>query len=148
MDCVVIYGAVNTAKLKSGLALYGSVQPMDMAFRLCVTKTEEWFKVNAPDDFGLLISDDTTNNKHKDAIQNAFRMLRPKAKFSATNNRKGLLEHFHDDMYFGDSKYCVGIQMADMCSYLIMRHLDGCEDTELIYGLLKSQISLHGIEPC
>lgn len=148
MDIEVVYGAVDVAKLKSGLGIYSSAHPIDMAFRLCANKVEEWFCTKAPHDFGLLISDDTKNTGHKNAMQNAFRMLRPKARFSGPiDKRKGRLEHFHDDMYFGDSRHCVGIQMADMCSFLIMRHLDKQKDTELIYGLLKSQVALSEVAP-
>jgi len=33
------------------------------------------------------------------------------------------LWHSHDEMYFGDSVSCLGIQLADLCTYFMQRHL-------------------------
>jgi hypothetical protein len=106
---------------------------------------EDWFAVNAPGELGLMICDDTQNKSHKSAMQNAFHMLRSRMRSMASS--RGKLAHLHDDMYFGDSKWSLGIQMADMCSFLIMRHLDGDSDTAEYYNMLAPRIVDHGIEP-
>jgi hypothetical protein len=142
----IVYGAVDVGKLKSGLGLYSSASPIDIAFRICVSKIEKWFAANAPKELGLLVCDDTQNKSHKNAIQNAFRMLRPKGQPLADEFR-GSLAHLHDDLYFGDSKYSVGIQLSDICSFLIMHHLDGQDQSKRFYEMLSPHIADFGIEP-
>jgi Protein of unknown function (DUF3800) len=44
-------------------------------------------------------------------------------------------------MYFGDSRDSVGIQAADMCSFLIRRHLAGKQDSEWLFKIIESQTS-------
>jgi hypothetical protein len=43
-------------------------------------------------------------------------------------------------MYFGDSAHSVGIQLADICTFLICRHLEGKEDTEYLYKGIEPHI--------
>jgi hypothetical protein len=43
-------------------------------------------------------------------------------------------------MYFGDSKYSIGIQIADLCSYFIARRLAGDSETEHFYKMIEPQI--------
>ena len=48
---------------------------------------------------------------------------------------------------FGDSKYSIGIQLADICTFLIGRHLAGYEDTEHLYKQLSTSIFKGAVEP-
>ena len=146
----VVYGAVDLKKLRR--SLYATAQPVDIAFRLCLEGIEKWFQstekeavpfkevnYDADDHFGILISDDTKNVHVKDTMQKAFRAHRRRLK-SVSHTRGLFVEHLHDDMYFGSSSYSVGIQLADICSFLILRHLQGKEDTEYLYDKLKPHI--------
>src|SRR3954447_15127876 len=121
-----MYGAVDVRKLKR--TLYATANPIDIAFRVCAKITEEWFKKNAPEDLGLFISDGSTNPHVKNAMQYAFHQDRSKVRSSPLV--RGALPHALDDMYFGDSRYSVGIQLADICCLLIRRHIHGYSDTE------------------
>ena len=132
----VVYGAVDLVKHR--IANCGSAMPIDYAFRGCVKLVEKWFKENSPDGLGLLISDDYENKKIKEAMQNSFNLFRNRAISSPMV--RGILEHLHDDMYFGASKYSKGIQLADICTLLIGRHLVGYADTDDLYQQLSPSI--------
>jgi hypothetical protein len=138
----VIYGAVDLTKLYA--KLYATANPVDMAFRICVRLVEDWFKENADTDLGLLISDDA-DRPVKSAMQNAFHLFRNRVMSSPPT--RGVLEHLHDDMYFGDSKFSKGIQLADIRTLLIGRHLVGLSDTEDIYQDLSRNIVKSSLEP-
>jgi hypothetical protein len=43
-------------------------------------------------------------------------------------------------MYFGDSRHSLGIQLADLCSYFIARHLDGDVEIRGFYDLISPHI--------
>jgi Protein of unknown function (DUF3800) len=55
--------------------------------------------------------------------------------------------YFHDDMYFGDSKYSIGIQLADLCAFFIAKHLEKKPEAEGFYGLISSQIVFSKAHP-
>lgn len=132
----VIYGAVNLGELRA--CEYATAQPVDVAFRKCLEGIAEWFPEHFSDEIGMLIFDDTQNQGVKTNLQKAFRAYRRRLK--SDKHERGLLEWVHDDMYFGDSAYSVGIQLADICSFIILRHLQGKEDTEFLYKRIESRI--------
>jgi uncharacterized protein DUF3800 len=147
----IVYGAVDVRDLRAGD--FATAQPMDIAFRRCIRQVEMWLKENADHDFGILISDDTSNNKQKESMQAAFRAYRARIK---TNLRsypqefkaeRGKGAHLHDDMYFGNSSYSVGLQLADFCAFIILRHLQGKEDTEFLYKKIEKYIYSMKVEP-
>jgi len=151
MPTSIIYGAVDIRKLRGGQ--YASAQPMDIAFRRCIPEVERWFLENADHDFGILILDDTNNPGQKKTLQATFRANRTRNKLLSSSYKEGIKEdrgkwaHIHDDMYFGDSSYSVGLQMADICALIILRHLQGKEDTELLYKKIEKQIYSGKVEP-
>ena len=51
----LVYGVVDIDKLKTGL--YGSANPLDIAFRICAHGIEKCIKEIDPDQFALIISD-------------------------------------------------------------------------------------------
>jgi hypothetical protein len=163
----ISYGAVDLRKLRSGI--YATAHPADISFRLCLSGVEEAFKKQAEerraeivsiaseqqfpgalvvsdpqfDDFGILICD-KGNAKEKE-IQKAFWANRRRLKSAA--HTRGELDHLHDDMYFGDSAYSVGIQIADICGFLILRHLEGKADTEHLFKDIEPSICYGEVEP-
>ncbi len=145
----LVYGAVDLEKLWG--TNFATANEVDIAFRICVKLIEEWFKsTQKPEAFspdahlGLLISDDS-QKAVKNSMQNAFRLLRKRVVSSPPV--RGTLEHLHDDMYFGDSKFSKGIQLADICALLIGRHLAGYADTEELYQRLSKSIFKGVVEP-
>jgi hypothetical protein len=50
-------------------------------------------------------------------------------------------------MFFGDSRFSVGIQLADMCSYFIARHLDGDTEIAQFYDKIEPHIVYGQIYP-
>jgi hypothetical protein len=142
MDIPVVYGAVDLDKLNA--TNYATANAIDMAFRICVKLVEEWFQENARDGLGLLISDDA-DQKIKHAVLNAFHLFRNRVISSPPT--RGILQHLHDDMYFGNSKFSKGIQLADICTLLISRHLAGYSDTEDLYRDLSRMLVKSSVEP-
>lgn len=163
----IVYGAVNLKTLQS--SPYASADPVDVVFRMCATLVEGWITQRINEVFqqdpyheemrhhtALLIADDC-DPKTKSAIQKSFRQLRSRLKITDVNQAQlgaasakcnsGLLSHIHDDMYFGDSKFSIGIQLADLCSYFIARHLEGDLAAEGFYKLIEPHIVLFTSEP-
>jgi hypothetical protein len=130
----IVYGAVDLRKLYS--TDFATANANDIAFRRCARAIEEWFAQSGS--FGLLIADNTANQHVKTAMLNAFRQYRQFVRSSPSN--RGLLAHIHDDMYFGDSKFSVGIQLADICTLMVSRHLVRYEDTEELYKRIEPLI--------
>jgi hypothetical protein len=129
-----IYSAINTNKLtQSPLAqsLFETANPLVAAFKLCLLGVEKWaFARHARDEFGLqvdygdqylLIADETKDQDLKKRLRGSYRLLRAARPY--TGQLKNRLWHAHDAMFFGDSRDSVGIQMADLCTYFMQRHL-------------------------
>jgi hypothetical protein len=114
-------------------------------FRRCIQGIAGWFHENPSDQVGLLICDDTKNQNIKHNMLKAFRSYRRRLK--STQHKRGLLEWVHDDLYFGDSAYSVGIQVADICTWAIQRDLQKKPDTEYMYETFKHNIFFGIIEP-
>jgi hypothetical protein len=136
----MVYGAVDLRKLRR--SHYSTARPQDVAFRLCLEGLYQWFDKMAlvTTEFGLLICDDTSNGGLKKDLQQTYRAHRgrplPRAEF-----RDKPADYLHDDMYFGDSSHSMGLQVADICSYIVLRHLQNKSDDESV-GLYK-QIEPH-----
>ena len=135
-DFPFIYGAVDEEKLtNSSLAkgLFGMARPLTAAFRLCVLGIEDWARKQHPQrdeavtvdykDNYLLIVDDTTDIELKRRLQFTYKVLRAKHPYSNPKPDNNRLWHSHDQMYFGDSVSCLGIQLVDLCTYFMQRHL-------------------------
>jgi len=145
----VVYGAVNMRKLRA--THYATARPVDVAFRCSMDGLAKWFDENSTqtDLLGMLICDNS-NAGIRDAIYKAFRAYRKKVTSTDTGTNpdlRGKLRHIHDDMYFGDSGFSRGIQLADVCSYIILRHLQEKEDTEFLYKTIAPFIYFDQVEP-
>ena len=129
-----IYGAVDEKKLAAdslSKGLFGTARPLTAAFRLCVLGVEDWAQSQHDKLFGivevdykdqyLLIVDDAKDQELKKQVRAAYRLLRAKRPY--TGKVANRLWHSHDEMYFGNSRECIGIQMADLCTYFMQRHL-------------------------
>lgn len=132
----VLYGAVDRRRLHG--TVYAGAHPLDVAFSVCADSLESWFDADAPNDLGLIIADDTQNKEDKQALRDAFRRKRPKVRSSSAH--RGELRHFADDMYFGDSGDSIGIQLADMCGFMILRNLQEKHDSEKFYEIIRPQL--------
>lgn len=152
-----IYGAVDEKKLaQSALAqdLFETADPLVPAFKLCLLGVEGWAQAhhaqNIPgtvkldySDQYLLIVDETKNAELKKRLRGSFRLLRAARPY--TGKAQNRLWHSHDAMYFGDSRDSVGIQLADLCTYFMQRHLlhrdiDIQDGSDEFYAMFSAQI--------
>lgn len=148
-DIHVTYGAVDVASLER--QHYASANPLDVAFRICTTEVGEWLSSNAlrsikdkesgsvalGENLALMIVDEC-DKADKIALQKSFRAMRKRLR--PPEQDPGNLIFLHDDMYFGDSRYSIGIQIADLCAYFVARHLSGDQETERFYGMIEPRI--------
>jgi hypothetical protein len=159
----VVYGAVDLSRLDK--KIYASANPIDMTFRMCALGVQDWmgkqlqeqfaaYQVTKTphehvrfDDVALFILDDFEGNRPlKSALQLAFRQMRKPVRppdFQSLSQ----LEYALDDIYFGDSKFSVGLQLADACSYFIGKHLGGDATVDRFYARIEPQIVYSQIEP-
>jgi hypothetical protein len=143
----VVYGAVDLQQLQQ--RSYASANPIDIAFRLCIEGTswvmsEEQRGQHGSDSvFALLIVDDTDKDK-KAILKKSFRELRRQIRPPDWHPRTW---YIHDDMYFGSSKDSIGIQLADLCSYFIGKHLEKDELAEGFYQIFSDLILYSEVEP-
>jgi Protein of unknown function (DUF3800) len=150
----VAYGAVNLSDLRK--SSYASANSRDIAFRRCVVGVGDWIWKNILSEMNesrlgaefntLFIMDEAaqSDKKTQHAIRDSFRSLRGRFRFSGAD--PGQLSFVHDDMYFGDSRYSVGIQMADLCSYFIGQHLCGNAESDGFYKMIEPFIVSTGKE--
>lgn len=142
-NSVLLYTAVN----KNLLAVkpYASADPVDIGFRGCMKATEEWLAKQETQNLVLLIVDECDKDIKK-RLRTSFRILRPPLKQPIFP--QGTTWHFHDDMYFGDSRESQGIQTVDLCAYFIAKHLKGGDPAaEGFYALIEDRIVAQDIEP-
>jgi hypothetical protein len=133
-----IYAAVDRKQLARSPA--GSARPLDFAFRICALGIEDWarnqhpqrsdsIQVDYKDQYLFILDDNTTDRELKKQLRTSYRLLRAAHPYASRNENR--LWHAHDEMYFGDSRESVGIQMADLCNYFMLQRLlkrEGCEE--------------------
>jgi hypothetical protein len=161
----VVYGGVNVAALQK--QLYASADPIDISFRICLKGIRSWIDeriMGDPNELAGLSTDETVermthgwlrelvivvvddcDNKIKNSLYKTFRALRAVTATSAGPGNE--LIHFHDDMYFGDSRYSIGIQLADLCAYFLARHLEGDLDIQGFYEMVSPHIVFSQVHP-
>ena len=149
----LVFGAVDTPSMSK--KPYASANPTDTAFRICMPaiamamaeKTEDFaeeFDVDLGLEYALLIADNTDKDK-RNLLKKTFRELR--AQMRPPHRGPGLW-FIHDEMYFGDSKDSVGLQLADLACYFIRKHLEGDDPAaEGFYNIFQEQILSGAIEP-
>jgi hypothetical protein len=87
--------------------------------------------------------DECSDKKQREVLHRTFRDLRSQK--NAEEER--MLNSLHDDMYFGDSRFSLGIQLADACSYFVGRHLEGDMETEGFYKIIEPFIVFSQVYP-
>lgn len=143
VDAKVVYGAVDRSRLSQHL--YGSADPIDIAFRICICGITDWLDKHHNGELAIIIADETEDKKVKQTLSTSFRQLRPHGR--PPDFDCGNMANIHDSMYFGNSKDSIGIQLADLSSYLIARHLEQDSSTEGFYNRLQDQIVHSKVEP-
>jgi hypothetical protein len=151
----IVYGAVDTATLAD--KLYGAVDPLDVCFRVCVHGVDQWAgslirtpaatssqETQDAQPLVVLICDDF-QKPIKESMRKSFRRLRYKVRAPGYDSGKW---HLHDDIYFGDSKESIGIQLADLCAYIIRKHLEGDALFTGYYNTIKNYIFGSQVEKC
>jgi hypothetical protein len=150
-----IYSAVDRQKFMEGP--FGSGKPLHSAFHMCLLGVEDWATAHHPNYSGrtaklldlkdtcLYILDDCNDRQLKDQFRKTYRTLRAKHPFVPPH--KNRLWHAHDDMFFADSKDCLGIQMVDLCNYLVRRHLAGEPEPQNFYRMFSEQVICSKSEP-
>ena len=139
-DMSIVYGAVQ----KQNFGVHASANPLDVSFRVCMEGIAARVKAEpSGNDFALLVVD--YSNKDSRIIRQSF------YDFRRGMRREGMepfpTSYLHDDMYFGDSKYSIGIQLADLCGYFIAKHLQGDPGGEGFYEMIKDRIVYSRVEP-
>jgi hypothetical protein len=137
-----IYSAVRKSVFENGVL--GSANPVDVAFRMCVLGIQRYLVSHTKDETALVIFDDTKDTELKTQLQKSFREFRPQFRPPYWKGPHRLF-NIHDGMYFGSSMDSIGIQMADLCSYFILRKLKG--ETGAFYNILADHIICAKIEP-
>jgi hypothetical protein len=143
----VVYGAVDRFALeRSSVASANSV---DICFRLCAEGIETYL-ASLPQklpayEFALFIADEFNSDKAE--LKASFRAMRPLTR--PPHFAVGKIFHVHDEMYFGDSKESIGLQLADLCAYFIAKHLEGAADpgAEGFYKLIEPHIVYCKVQP-
>lgn len=80
---------------------------------------------------GIILADEPDDWTLRDRIRQSFHALRPKV--MASPMLWTPLHYVADDVYFGDSRNSVGLQMADIYSWLIMRQLSGSAQGDSVF---------------
>lgn len=156
----IVYGAVNIAELP--FHFYASADPMDIAFRICLEGVDRW--ITGRTDINVLrLSDGSKESferlKHglgnmanamsRDMVIVIVDECSPKTRDMLHTSYRAFRysPNFHDDMYFGDSRYSMGIQLADLCAYFIGRHLEGDTETKPFYDMVSPHITFSLQQP-
>ena len=150
-----VYAAIDRKQFAN--SPFGSGKPLHAAFHMCLLGVEDWATANHPNYSGgktkqidwndtyLCILDDCDNKGLKDEFRKTYRTLRTKHPFIPPHENR--LWHAHDDMFFADSKDCLGIQMVDLCNYFVRRHLAGDPEPDNFYKVFADQIICAKSEP-
>jgi hypothetical protein len=150
-----VYASVDRKKYLN--SPFGTGKPLHAAFHMCLLGIEDWATANHPNysggksktvdwnDMYLCILDDCENKDLKAEFRKTYRTLRSKHPFVPPHENR--LWHAHDDMFFADSKDCLGIQIADLCSYFVRRHLAGDAEEDGFYNVIAGQAICAKPEP-
>jgi hypothetical protein len=134
----------------------GTARPLDFAFRLCALGVEDWarsqhahvsgtIQVDYKDEYLLILDDNPTDRELKTQLRTSYRLLRAAHPYTAEKENR--LWHAHDEMFFSDSRDSIGIQMADLCNYFMLRYLQKIEGSEEFYETFAGQAICAKPEP-
>jgi hypothetical protein len=135
----ITYGRIDISTYECGQE--GQRRRINATFERCCHSIADWFhNCAAPNEFGTMYYDDPNDTVIEGLLRKTYRALRLRANTSPITT--GVLGCMSDDIYFGDSRESIGLQLADLCSWLIMRQSSGSalsEDNRL-YQRLKPHI--------
>ena len=95
------------------------VSIQDGAFIMCAFMVEAFFRAHAPYEKAMWIADETTLSLNIRKNFRVMQMLPILPRIPATQ-----IECIQDSIYFGSSKQSIGLQLADVCNYLLGAYLD------------------------
>jgi hypothetical protein len=115
--------------------------PRTLAFAFTLQGTNAWFHDNAPDEKGLCIADATDYEiaQMMRAAYSSWRKVPMIANWTMTK-----LDHLIDAISFRDSNESIGVQLADVCNFLIKRHEMGKTDSEPFYEMIRPSLVFGG----
>lgn len=149
----IAYGAVDRNAIAD--TVVATLDPADVALRKCLSGVEKVLAERAlpaeRDANAILVMDDTGDTHLKERLRTTFRSMRRRSRphpsdINAKGDR-GALPHFLDDFYFGASRDCMGLQIADLCAYFIGLHLRGVQTAEPFYQLFAEHIQYSEVFP-
>src|SRR5271166_2953223 len=132
----IVYGATYTPEL---IRRYGADawDAEEIAFILCMEQVERFFTKTCDKEKGLLLGD--RNVKTEFAIRNLGDYMRRQS--APIGRNPDSLTHMIETVHFADSQSTSGIQLADVCAFVIKRHLMNPDDLEV--GKFFHQIAPH-----
>lgn len=143
-DSPCIYSALKKNELNG--SVIGSASAIDTAFRMCTHGIQQWMADNDPNGLALFIFDDTQDMELKRRLRASFREFRPRIMPPDWEGAHRML-NIHDDMYFGPSVDSIGIQMADMCNYIIQQTIKQNIEAEPLFEIIRKNVICSKVEP-
>jgi hypothetical protein len=143
----VIYSAVDRVKLARVVSAnaIASSSAINLAFRMCLLGVQRWLETHdLTNEPALLLCDDTNNRSLKQTMQADYRALRPK--LLPPDWPSGRLERMHDGIYFGNSRDSTGIQVADLCAWVVRRSIVE-QDVPSLFVEIEDSIACSKVEP-
>jgi hypothetical protein len=133
----ICYGAIRrsdlTARypdLKDSIRLSVAHQA---AFDLCLRGFQNWFMREHPDEMAIAVADKVEERKLPSALKRLFATLRT----HGLGDPFFILSNFVDALHFAFLSESIGLQLADVVSFIIRRHLMQETDTEELYKILE-----------
>jgi len=145
---IIAYGGVDI-KLLERLPT-GSANPIDVAFRLVLDGIDGIVAAQQDEcdrqELALVITDDRETEKATKAqLRKSYRQYRSISR--PPEWKSGSCPHLLDDLFFGDSKESLGLQLADLSAYFIGKHLEGDKQSLGFYMMLHERILYSKLEP-
>ena len=139
VDPVVVWAAVERNAMAG--TRYEGADPLVLAFRTVCLGVEEFISLaEEPDRQCMFIADNCADGSRRQMLKRAFREMRKPVRFQPSDAGElvhtcGELVRVHDEMYFGDSADCVGLQLADLCAFFALRCIRNKKDGRFWYRL-------------
>lgn len=144
----IVYASVNKRELQK--RDYSSADPQDMAFSACLRAVRQSIMEDRAQDITrplpreepvLCIADDGGKDVNR-RLGETYRRIRGGPQMLLAGAETGL-SSLMDDIYFGASKYSIGLQIADLCCWLIACHLRRRPEPEAFYAQIEEYIHAH-----
>jgi hypothetical protein len=138
-DLPVSYGAVTRSILTKALPQWKQKRRTSfghqLAFTLCAMGFQGWFNREASDEVAICVADRIEQTQL--SLKQDFAFLRTRG---LPASPLLTLFNFVDALHFAASEESFGLQLADVVSFVIKRHLMGKADSDEFYTLIEKQI--------